>query len=61
MMTNLFDYSDIQILDKGTTAVSNTAAQDADNNAASKKNILKLCAIYQLHKQNKQYASISCS
>ena len=39
MMTNLFDYSDIQILDKGTTTVSNTAAQDADNNAASKKNV----------------------
>ena len=42
--SSLWDYSDIYILVKGTVAVSNTAAADADANNTNKKVIFKNCA-----------------
>ena len=44
LKSSLWDYSDKYILVKGTIAVSNTAAADADANNTSKKVIFKNCA-----------------
>ena len=42
--SRLFYYSDAYILVKGTTAVNNTVAADADANNTNKKVIFKNCA-----------------
>ena len=44
LKSSLWDYSDVYILVKGTIAVSNTAAADADANNTNKKVIFKNCA-----------------
>ena len=44
LKSSLWDYSDVHILVKGTIAVSNTAAADADANNTNKKVIFKNCA-----------------
>ena len=44
LKSSLWDYSDVYILVKGTIAVSNTAAADADANNTNKKVIFKSCA-----------------
>ena len=44
LKSNLCDYSDAYILVKGTTAVNNTAAADADANNTNKNVIFKNCA-----------------
>ena len=44
LKSSLWDYSDKYILVKGTIAVSNTAAADADANNTNKKVIFKNCA-----------------
>ena len=44
LKSSLWDYSDVYILAKGTIAVSNTAAADADANNTNKKVIFKNCA-----------------
>ena len=44
LKSSLCDYSDPYILVKGTTAVNNTAAADADGNNTNKKVIIKNCA-----------------
>ena len=44
LKSRLWDYSDVYILAKGTIAVSNTAAADADANNTNKKVIFKNCA-----------------
>ena len=53
LRSSLCDYSDTYILVKGTIAVNNTAAADANSNEVNKK----LCIIYQLHNQNKLYTN----
>ena len=44
LKSSLCDYSDAYILVKGTIAVNNTAAADADANNTNKKVIFKNCA-----------------
>ena len=44
LRSSLCDYSDGYILVKGTIAVNNTAAADADANNTNKKVIFKNCA-----------------
>ena len=44
LKSSLWDYSDVYILVKGTIAVSNTAAADADANNTNEKVIFKNCA-----------------
>ena len=44
LRSSLCDYGDAYILVKGTITVAKTEAQDADNNGANKKVILKNCA-----------------
>ena len=56
LRSSLCDYKDAYVLVKGTIAVVEAKAAAPFN--ANKKVILKkLCSIYQMHKQNKQYAS----
>ena len=42
LRSSLCDYSDAYVLVKGTITVANTAAQDAAENDANKKVILKI-------------------
>ena len=42
LKSSLCDYSDVYICVKGTIAVNNTAAADADANNTNKKVILKI-------------------
>ena len=44
LKSSLCDYNDAYILVKGTVAVNNTAASDADANNTNKKVIFKNCA-----------------
>ena len=44
LKSSLCDYSDAYVLVKGTVAVNNTAATDADANNTNKKRIFKNCA-----------------
>ena len=44
LKSSLYDYSDAYILVKGTIAVNNTAAADADASNTNKKVIFKNCA-----------------
>ena len=44
LKSSLCDYSDAYILVKGTIAVNNTAAADADENNTNKKVLFKNCA-----------------
>ena len=44
LKSSLYDYSEAYILVKGTIAVNNTAAADADPNNTNKKVIFKNCA-----------------
>ena len=46
LRSGLCDYNDSYILVKGTTTVTNTAAEGAANNAANKKVIFKNCALF---------------
>ena len=43
---SLCDYSDAYILVKGTIAVNNTAAADANANNTNKKVVFKDCALF---------------
>ena len=44
LKSSLYDYSDAYVLAKGTIAVPNTEAADADANNTNKKVIFKNCA-----------------
>ena len=46
LKSSLCDYSDAYILFKGTIAVNNTAAEDADANNTNKKVVFKNCASF---------------
>ena len=46
LRSGLFDYNDSYILVKGTTTVTNTAAEGAANNAANKTVIFTNCALF---------------
>ena len=46
LKSSLCDYSDAYILVKGTIAVKNTAAADADANDTNKKVIFKNCSLF---------------
>ena len=67
LRSNLCDYKDAYVLVKGTIAVVKgtiavvEAKAAAPFNANKKVILKKLCSIYQMHKQNKQYASKWCS